>query len=176
MSSASSLLSARAARICNCLSQNAPFNPNPLLNPNPCAGIAADEQRIVFAGRQLADDCCLASSGIADEATLNVLARLAGGAKKRKKKTYTKPKKIKHKHKKIKLRVLKFYKVSLCSCRRQSYAVQGPCRVEGFARGPQFLRVSVWKRVVGSQACSYFAPERGYGIGGGWHQGLHAPC
>ena len=65
----------------------------------------------MFAGRQLADDCCLASSGVADEATLNVLARLLGGAKKRKKKTYTKPKKIKHKHKKIKLRVLKFYKV-----------------------------------------------------------------
>jgi len=74
-------------------------------------GIACDEQRIMFAGRQLADDCCLASSGVADEATLNVLARLLGGAKKRKKKTYTKPKKIKHKHKKIKLRVLKFYKV-----------------------------------------------------------------
>ncbi len=75
------------------------------------AGIACDEQRIVFAGRQLADDCFLASSGVSDEATLNVLARLAGGAKKRKKKTYTKPKKIKHKHKKVKLRVLKFYKV-----------------------------------------------------------------
>ena len=75
------------------------------------SGLACGEQRIVFAGRQLADDCFLASSGIADEATLNVLARLAGGAKKRKKKTYTKPKKIKHKHKKIKLRVLKFYKV-----------------------------------------------------------------
>ena len=65
----------------------------------------------MFAGRQLADDCSLAHCGVAEEATLNVLGRLLGGAKKRKKKTYTKPKKIKHKHKKIKLRVLQFYKV-----------------------------------------------------------------
>lgn len=53
----------------------------------------------------------LAQSGVADEDTLYILARLMGGAKKRKKKTYTKPKKQKHKHKKIKLRVLKFFKV-----------------------------------------------------------------
>ncbi len=65
----------------------------------------------MFAGRQLADDCCLAHWGVEEEATLSVLGRLLGGAKKRKKKTYTKPKKIKHKHKKIKLRVLQFYKV-----------------------------------------------------------------
>ena len=55
----------------------------------------------------------LAQSGVADEDTLYILARLMGGAKKRKKKTYTKPKKQKHKHKKIKLRVLKFFKVLL---------------------------------------------------------------
>ena len=67
----------------------------------------------MFAGRQLADDCCLAHCGVGEEATLNVLGRLLGGAKKRKKKTYTKPKKIKHKHKKIKLRVLQFYKVRM---------------------------------------------------------------
>ena len=67
----------------------------------------------MFAGRQLADDCCLAHCGVHEEATLSVLGRLLGGAKKRKKKTYTKPKKIKHKHKKIKLRVLQFYKVRI---------------------------------------------------------------
>ena len=55
----------------------------------------------------------LAQSGVADEDTLYILARLMGGAKKRKKKTYTKPKKQKHKHKKIKLRILKFFKVAL---------------------------------------------------------------
>ena len=65
----------------------------------------------MFNGKQLEDDSLLSLAGVADEATLYVLGRLLGGAKKRKKKTYTKPKKIKHKHKKIKLRVLKFYKV-----------------------------------------------------------------
>ena len=75
------------------------------------AGLAADAQRVLFAGRQLGDSSVLAQSGVADEDTLYILARLMGGAKKRKKKTYTKPKKQKHKHKKIKLRVLKFFKV-----------------------------------------------------------------
>lgn len=56
----------------------------------------------------------LAQSGVSDEDTIYILARLMGGAKKRKKKTYTKPKKQKHKHKKIKLRVLKFFKVRPC--------------------------------------------------------------
>ena len=76
------------------------------------AGLAADAQRVLFAGRQLGDSSVLAQAGVADEDTLYILARLMGGAKKRKKKTYTKPKKQKHKHKKIKLRVLKFFKVS----------------------------------------------------------------
>ena len=75
------------------------------------AGLAAGAQRVLFAGRQLEDSSVLAHSGVADEDTLYILARLMGGAKKRKKKTYTKPKKQKHKHKKIKLRVLKFFKV-----------------------------------------------------------------
>ncbi|CAK0752952.1 hypothetical protein CVIRNUC_002184 [Coccomyxa viridis] len=74
-------------------------------------GLAAEAQRVLFAGRQLEDSSVLAQSGVADEDTLYILARLMGGAKKRKKKTYTKPKKQKHKHKKIKLRVLKFFKV-----------------------------------------------------------------
>lgn len=77
----------------------------------PLAGLVADAQRVLFAGRQLEDSSVLAQSGVADEDTLYILARLMGGAKKRKKKTYTKPKKQKHKHKKIKLRVLKFFKV-----------------------------------------------------------------
>ena len=77
------------------------------------AGVPAEEQRLTFGGRQLADGAALAECGVTDEATLFSLARLLGGGKKRKKKTYTKPKKIKHKHKKIKLRVLKFYKVGL---------------------------------------------------------------
>jgi ubiquitin-small subunit ribosomal protein S27Ae len=67
---------------------------------------------VLFAGRQLEDGALLGSYGVEEEATLQVLLRLLGGAKKRKKKTYTKPKKQKHKHKKIKFRVLKFYKVT----------------------------------------------------------------
>lgn len=80
------------------------------------AGLVCDEQRVLFNGRQLEDTDLLSLAGVKDEATLNILGRLLGGAKKRKKKTYTKPKKQKHKHKKIKLRVLKFYKVSFPAC------------------------------------------------------------
>lgn len=74
-------------------------------------GMPCDEQRVIFNGKQLEDTTLLSMAGVEEEATLNILGRMLGGAKKRKKKTYTKPKKPKHKHKKIKLRVLKFYKV-----------------------------------------------------------------
>ena len=74
--------------------------------------MASDELRVIFAGKQLEDADMLAECGVEDASTLHILMRLLGGAKKRKKKTYTKPKKQKHKHKKIKMRVLKFYKVS----------------------------------------------------------------
>lgn len=76
------------------------------------AGLSCDEQRVIFNGKQLEDSVLLTAAGVEEEATLAILGRLLGGAKKRKKKTYTKPKKNKHKHQKIKLRVLKFYKVS----------------------------------------------------------------
>lgn len=84
------------------------------------AGMPCDEQRVVFNGKQLEDCDLLSVAGVEDEATLNILGRLLGGAKKRKKKTYTKPKKLKHKHKKIKLRVLKFYKVNLPIIKREN--------------------------------------------------------
>jgi small subunit ribosomal protein S27Ae len=77
---------------------------------------------VLFNGKQLEDEDVLSMVGVEEEATLNVLARLLGGAKKRKKKTYTKPKKIKHKHKKIKLRVLKFYKVRMGRLFGQAHA------------------------------------------------------
>uniref|UniRef100_A0A7R9V0R8 Ubiquitin-like domain-containing protein n=1 Tax=Chlamydomonas euryale TaxID=1486919 RepID=A0A7R9V0R8_9CHLO len=74
-------------------------------------GVCFDSAAVCFNGKLLEDEALLSLAGVEEEATLNILGRLLGGAKKRKKKTYTKPKKQKHKQKKIKLRVLKFYKV-----------------------------------------------------------------